>query len=141
MMIEPKVGICAIVRDEALYIREWIAFHLLQGVSKILIYDEGSSDGTKKIISEAAKRADISWVDWSKKGGAFDTIQRQAYEDGALRLTGNVDFVAFIDADEFLYCNDGRPLPAELATFPFWTSCQRRRKNVPDGGVIVYQSG
>lgn len=122
MLPSPRVAICAIVRDEARYIREWIAFHLLQGISQILIYDEGSCDDTKKIISDAAKRANVGWVDWSGKGGAFDTIQRQAYEDGAFRLTGNADFVAFIDADEFLYCHDGRPLPAELATFSAQTS-------------------
>jgi hypothetical protein len=50
MVEPPKLAICAIVKDEALYIEEWLAFHFLQGVS-----ERPSKGGGKSIISKAAR--------------------------------------------------------------------------------------
>ena len=43
------LSICAIIRDEAPYIAEWIAFHRTVGVSRFFIYDDRSTDNTLDI--------------------------------------------------------------------------------------------
>jgi len=41
---EPTFALCAILKNEADYIEEWLAFHILQGVSRVILYDNNSSD-------------------------------------------------------------------------------------------------
>lgn len=42
------LAICAIAKDEGSYFSEWIEWHLKMGVEKFYIYDNGSTDLTKK---------------------------------------------------------------------------------------------
>jgi radical SAM protein with 4Fe4S-binding SPASM domain len=52
------LAICAIVRDEAPYIAEWVAFHRLIGISRFFIYDDRSEDETLSILSRM-NRGDV----------------------------------------------------------------------------------
>ena len=115
--MSPSLAICIIVKDEARYIEEWLAFHLLQGVHRILVYENGSSDDTLQILHRAAANAPITVIDWSDRPGHFDTVQRAAYLDGATRLIGSSDFVAFIDADEFLHAGPQQSAAEALREF------------------------
>lgn len=112
-----RVGICAIVRDEVEYLAHWLAFHVLQGVSRVRIYDNGSRDGTREMLDDCARQGLLEVQDWPTVGH-FDQTQRAAYVDGAAHLAGSVDFVAFIDVDEFLFDRGGRPLPEALDAMP-----------------------
>jgi hypothetical protein len=114
-MSAPSLALCAIAKDEALYIEEWLAFHVLQGVGEFLIFDNGSSDNTKALAARAGRDARISVVDWA--GDDHDAMQRAAYAEGARRLAGRADWVGFVDIDEFLRSRRGLPLPNELETF------------------------
>jgi glycosyltransferase involved in cell wall biosynthesis len=116
------IGICAIVRNEAPYIEEWIAFHLLQGVSNFLIFNDGSSDSTSEILSAIAKSEPVTVIDWEARFQSFDDSQRYAYKFGACWFVGKVNFVAFIDADEFLFSTNGSLLPVELQNLAEQTS-------------------
>ena len=40
----PYLGICTVFKNQALYIREWIAFHHMLGVTKFFLYDQGSEE-------------------------------------------------------------------------------------------------
>ena len=114
-MPEPTVAICALAKDESLYVEEWIAFHLLQGIGEILIFDNSSSDGMREILNGLKSRVPVSVVDWP--GDDYYNIQMGAYSEGAKRLAGRADWVAFIDIDEFLFSSHYSPLPVELAEF------------------------
>jgi glycosyltransferase involved in cell wall biosynthesis len=116
--LSPSLAICVIVKDEARYIEEWLAFHLLQGVNRILVYENGSSDDTLQILQRSAANAPITIVDWSERPGHFDMVQRAAYLDGATRLKGSSDFVAFIDADEFLHAGYQQSAAEALGNVP-----------------------
>lgn len=117
MIREPTVALCALLKDEADYVEEWLAFHLLQGVSRVVLYDNGSTDDTCARARTFAKRLDLAIVPWPGTGSGYDLTQRHAYGDGARRLAGRVDYAAFIDIDEFLYATDGGPLTRALAGF------------------------
>lgn len=118
MAAELTVAVCAILKNEADYIEEWLAFHILQGVSRVVLYDNNSSDDTCRRARTFARRTDVQVVPWPDNADGFDLTQRLAYYDGARRLSGTVDFVAFLDLDEFLFASDYRPLGQTLATFP-----------------------
>lgn len=115
---EPTLALCAIMKNEADYVEEWLAFHLLQGASQFVLYDNRSTDDTRVRARRFATRANLAIVPWPDSGGGFDLTQRLAYADGARRLAGRVDFAAFIDLDEFLYADDGGSLQRALGSFP-----------------------
>ena len=115
---EPTFALCAILKDESDYIEEWLAFHILQGVSRVILYDNNSSDDTCERAWSFAKSIDIQVISWPDSARGFDRTQRRAYVDGARRLSGAADYVAFIDLDEFLFASDYGPLGQTLAAFP-----------------------
>ena len=108
-----RLGVCAIVRDEASYIEEWVGFHRDQGVGVFRIYDNGSIDGTPDVLAALG----IVPVIWGGHPHDFDAQQRAAYLEGANMLAGMVDWLAFIDIDEFVFGRDA-PLVQALAAFP-----------------------
>jgi hypothetical protein len=45
---QPHQGIiCTVLRNEARYVPEWVAFHLLMGATKVVIYDDNSTDSLR----------------------------------------------------------------------------------------------
>ena len=50
MIDPPRLAICALAKNESLYVEEWIAFHFLQGVSEIVIFDNESTDSMRDIL-------------------------------------------------------------------------------------------
>ncbi len=118
MAAEVTVGVCAILKNEADYIEEWLAFHTLQGVGRIILYDNNSSDDTCQRATSFAKHVDLQIVHWPNFADGFYCTQLLAYFNGACRLAGLADYVAFLDIDEFLFATDYRPLGDVLARFP-----------------------
>lgn len=111
-----KLAICAIAKNEALYVEEWIAFHFLQGVSEILIFNNESTDGMGEMLGRVARHVPVSVVDWPNCAN-YDETQMEAYRQGARRLASHADWVAFIDIDEFLFSSRSYLLPEELTQF------------------------
>jgi glycosyl transferase family 92 len=118
LALEVIVGVCAMFKNEADYIEEWLAFHILQGVRRIILYDNNSSDDTCRRATSFAKDVDLQIVHWPDSADGFYCTQLLAYFDGARRLAGVADYVAFLDIDEFLFATDYRPLGQVLADFP-----------------------
>ena len=44
------LSLCAIMKDESPYIREWLLFHLEVGVEHFYLYDNGITCGTAEVI-------------------------------------------------------------------------------------------
>jgi glycosyltransferase involved in cell wall biosynthesis len=109
----PQIGICAIMRDEASYLAEWIDFHRQQGVSLFRIYDNGSRDNTIAVLRQHA----IEPISWPDHPASFGPQQGAAYHDAVQHLKGQVDWVAFIDVDEFLFGRRGFTLAECLSNF------------------------
>ena len=42
--------VCAIFKDEAPYLLEWMAFHKMVGVDLLVLYDNGSTDGGPELV-------------------------------------------------------------------------------------------
>jgi glycosyltransferase involved in cell wall biosynthesis len=92
-----KVFGISIVRNEVDIIELNILHHLSLGLDEILIVDNGSSDGTNRVLQQLGMDGRIKW---SRNAGPyrqpeiFTELAREAYRRGA-------DWVLPIDADEF----------------------------------------
>lgn len=94
-----KIAACLIVKDEARDIAEWIAFHALAGFDALLIYDNGSSDGTTALLQAAAGLHDVRVTPWRTRAGA---AQMDAYRHALRTSRHEFEWVALIDSDEFI---------------------------------------
>jgi Glycosyltransferase family 92 len=64
MQAKYGVSICAIVRNEARYILEWIAFHKAIGIDHFYIYDNQSTDGTTDILLRLQAAGLVTRISW-----------------------------------------------------------------------------
>ena len=114
---EPDVylSVCAIYRDEAAYLREWIEFHRLVGVERFFLYDNRSVDDHREVLAPYVERGSSALHDWPMAQG-----QLPAYEHCIAEHGPESRWIAFIDLDEFLFSPTGQPLPEVLADYEQW---------------------
>ncbi len=105
---DPACYLCAVTvfKDEALYLNEWLAFCVLQGVEKLLLYDNSSTDNSRELLRPWIEAGIVELIDWPLhwKSGA----QTKAFSDALHRLRGRTRWTAFIDIDEFLFSPTGK---------------------------------
>lgn len=92
------LSICAIVKDEGPYLKEWIEFHKLVGVEHFYIYDNNSTDNTKQILQPYITQGLVTNIYWQMHPG-----QTQAYNHCLKNYGKDSKWIAFIDLDEFLF--------------------------------------
>jgi len=92
-----KIAVCAIFKDEAPYLLEWIAFHKIVGVDLFVLYDNGSSDGGSDVVRRSDFARNVALIDWSDRPG-----QLSAYNHFRINHAPGFTWVAFIDIDEFI---------------------------------------
>lgn len=109
------LSICAIYRDEAAYLREWIEFHLVVGVERFFLYDNGSVDDHHDVLAPYIEAGIVALHDWPMAQG-----QLPAYEHCIAEHGPESRWIAFVDLDEFLFSPTGRPLPEVLAGYEQW---------------------
>jgi glycosyltransferase involved in cell wall biosynthesis len=98
------IGIAAIFKNEKPYILEWIAAHIVVGVDKFFIADNNSTDGTSELLAELEEKGIVNYIPFPGVEG--EAPQLPAYRK-IMELYGkDVDWIAFIDADEFLIPSD-----------------------------------
>lgn len=100
------LSICTIAKNEARYLAEWIEYHLLIGVERIVIYDNGSEDDIGAVCAPYRQVELIAWPTRIEQ-------QKRAYQDYLSRHAASADWTAFIDADEFI-CYRG---PGDLSAY------------------------
>jgi hypothetical protein len=87
MAAELKVGVCAIMKNEADYVEEWLAFHVLQGVSHAVLYDNNSTDDTVKRALSLAPRIAVKTVARPERIIRFDSVHSVELASGAYLLS------------------------------------------------------
>ncbi len=91
------VSLCIMFKDEALYLREWLEYHLMVGVDHFYMYDNNSSDGYESVIKSYLEEGLVTLIPWPKEHS-----QVEGYEDCIRRFQSESDWIGFIDVDEFL---------------------------------------
>jgi hypothetical protein len=103
---------CAIYRDEARYLREWVAFHRVVGVERFYLYNNRSSDRHLEALAPYLNEGVVSVREWPAFPG-----QMTAFEDCIKRHRNESRWIAFIDLDEFLFSPTGQPVAEVLRQF------------------------
>ena len=96
-----KVSICAIFKDEAPYLREWIEFNRIVGVEHFYMYNNNSTDDYLHVLEDYIKHGIVTLVDWPYEQG-----QISAYKECIKKYSDETEWIAFIDIDEFIVPNE-----------------------------------
>ena len=70
-----KIAICAIFKDEAPYLLEWIAFHKMVGVDLFVLYDNGSTDGGPDLIRRSSFARNVTLIEWPDRPGQISAYR------------------------------------------------------------------
>lgn len=97
LTFDDDLSIVLIVKNEATYIREFIEFHKIVGVSKFYIYDNESTDNLKETIQDYIEAGLVVYTYYPGK-----KKQLMAYNDAIKKYAMKSKYMAFIDADEFI---------------------------------------
>ena len=100
-----KIAICAIFKDEAPFLLEWLAFHRMIGVDLFVLYDNGSSDGGADRVHASSFGRNVTLVDWPDRPG-----QLSAYNHFRIHHAARFTWAAFIDIDEFIVPLEGNSI-------------------------------
>jgi hypothetical protein len=109
-----KLGICTIQRNRGKWIKEWAAFHHVVGVTHFYIYLHKCTDNSKEIVAELQKNFNIQCFEVSE-----DTERPQLveYEHAYQTFGHEINWISFIDGDEFLYPSNANTLVDVLQKF------------------------
>ncbi|KAG4097231.1 hypothetical protein H8356DRAFT_426419 [Neocallimastix lanati (nom. inval.)] len=110
-----RITLCAIGRDENLYIREWVEWYKNLGVNKIVLYDNNKVDGEKfeDVINDYIINGFVKVINrrgivkTNKEIGPKEikekkSVQAESYHDCYYNNYKNNDWIFFFDIDEFL---------------------------------------
>jgi hypothetical protein len=112
------LSICAIYRDEAPYLAEWVEFHKLVGVERIFLFNNLSSDNHHDVLAPYVEEGTVVVEDWpgdrpdfpAQAKCNFHCVEKHRHE---------TRWLAFIDLDEFLFSPTGRPVGEMLVEFEY----------------------
>ena len=90
----------AIAKNECPYVLEWIAHHLAVGFSKIIVYDDGSTDDTFEVLTNISRICHAVSVKTVGAIGVDESPQTVSYNDAVRDV--RTDWTMFLDIDEFL---------------------------------------
>lgn len=107
-----RFTLAAIMKNEAAYLREWVAYHRVIGFDHIIILDNESTDATAAICEQLVATSAIEYRYWpDPPPNSPIGPQVLAYEHTA--ATTSTEWLCFLDADEFLTLESDRSV-AEL---------------------------
>lgn len=92
------LAIVAILKNEEPYLKEWLDYHLLAGVSHFYLYDNGSTDNYAAIVRPYVEAGIVT-----SKYFPGESMQFAAYDDAVQNYRFYCRNMAFIDLDEFLF--------------------------------------
>lgn len=106
------LSVCAIFKDEASYLKEWIEYHKLVGVQHFYLYEnENESDDFFAVLNPYITSGEVTLTHWKdqdkdlwegRKNAWVYTTQVTAYEHAIWISKGKTKWLAFIDVDEFI---------------------------------------
>ena len=106
------LSICAIYRDEAPYLREWVELHRLAGVERFFLYDNRSADKHREVLAPRIEDGTVVVREWPDPRGQIPAYEHCLREHGERSR-----WIAFLDLDEFLFSPIGTPLPQLLEAY------------------------
>ncbi|MBR6013615.1 MAG: glycosyltransferase family 92 protein [Selenomonadaceae bacterium] len=92
------LAVVAIMKNEGPYVKEWLDYHLLAGVNHFYIYDNESPDNQKEVLQPYIDAGIVTYIFYPGKARQYE-----AYDDATKNFKFFCRYMAFIDADEFIF--------------------------------------
>jgi hypothetical protein len=108
------LGLCTIQRDRGPWLTEWLAFHHVVGFRKFFFYAHCCTDDTAAKLRKLGGALDIACFEINEE---MDFVQLKVYQHAYDHYGAQVDWMAFIDGDEFLFPVEAETLQDALAEF------------------------
>jgi hypothetical protein len=102
-----NVAICAVIKDEHQYLSEWIEYHLALGIDAIYLYEDEGSESHYDICSKYDNVFLTGLADFIGEIHTHTNKQLRLYNKFLLDFRSIVDYVFFIDLDEFVAFEEG----------------------------------
>jgi len=115
-----QLSVCTMVYNEAHYIEEWLAYHLLLKVDHFFVYDDDSTDNLSEVLAPYIKLGVVTLIPWGKTKQTipeetakkwvpaepvFTRPQRFAIADCLFNHANESAWFGIWDVDEFLVLN------------------------------------
>ncbi len=116
------IAFCAIIKDEARYLDEWLAYHHSIGVEHFYITDDNSADNIKEVLQKWIKKGLVTYMkvdNFLKTSSVRQIISDITYCDV---LKDKWKYLGFLDIDEFFVPPNGNirdflnTIPCEIAS-------------------------
>lgn len=111
--VERSLYVCAIFKNEAKYLYEWLSYHDAVGVDHFFLYNNNSSDAYLDVLTSWPYRSKITLIDWPEVPG-----QTSAYRHMLDTHRDDPAWCAFIDLDEYLCPQSYQSVKQVLSALP-----------------------
>ncbi|MCX2842542.1 glycosyltransferase family 2 protein [Microbulbifer thermotolerans] len=118
LSIEPepfKLGVAAIAKNEINYLLEWVAYYQYWNFDKIYIADNCSDDGSSELLEALHNAGVITRIYFPRVGDVGPQVP--AYNRILRDYGSEVDLLAFVDIDEFIFPTNGKSIRENLVPF------------------------
>ncbi len=113
------MSIGAIIKNEAPFLLEWIAWHQMIGFERFFICDNDSTNETTDILRILHDAGIVDHIPFPGRADSEITgAQYQAYDHIVRHLAADSEWIAFIDGDEFILPTGERGLAEFLEQLP-----------------------
>ncbi|MBM3602136.1 MAG: hypothetical protein FJX35_28410 [Alphaproteobacteria bacterium] len=106
------LSVCAIFKNEASYLEEWLTFYELIGVDHFYLYNNNSDDDFASVLAPWVARGRVTLTGWPQHPG-----QLKAYGHCIINRRRESRWIMFVDLDEFLFSPTEQMLPKILAGY------------------------
>ena len=125
-----NICLCAIVKNENLYIREFIEHYKKIGYNKIFLYDNNDKNGEniEEFIKEYINNGFVEIIEFHERSSR-EKPQFEAYKDCYLKYNKLYDWLSFYDVDEFLVINKKYRFIQDFLNDKIFQKCQNIKIN------------
>ncbi len=131
-----KLALCSMFKNEAPWIREWIEYHRLLGVEHFYLFENESTDNTVEVLRPYIDQGLVEVIPWTNtpahrdpRSPHFDAYQIKAFNNCIRYVKRNVQWLAIVDADEYIVPIQGRDALHALLD---------REANTDTGSLLFY---
>ena len=134
------LSVCAIYKNEARYLAEWIEFHLLAGVEHFFLYDNDSTDDHREVLAPYMRAGLVTVTDWPGLPGSGPRLQPLPRGEPArlaldrVHRPGRVPVLAADGAGAARCCAGHEHLPAVAA---LWIIFGTSGHKTPPAGLVI----
>jgi len=129
-----RAAVVGTMRDDGIYVIEWVAFYLSLGFDHVFIYTNDNADGSEHLLRRLAALGVITLIESETSGKVRPEVKAFNHAVNMLHELRDYEWVLFVDSDEYF-------VPGPNYHHAVGNVLDAVMRRYPDGraGAIVYQ--